>query len=274
MTDATPSSSDTLPYIQTWAESAGQALGEITGSACPCRVLEEAPAEFVSVNEADVRTIVVSTGSLRGEMSIRIPPVFVVRLAQIFMSEPANASVELTAEHREAVLELLRQVSGLAASALKAVHGEVQLRVEYAPGAPSWTASSTAWLHLGAEDSPVALVELQLSAALVATLRPEKLESPAAGSVAEHSQPALQDGVGKLDLLMDVELGVMIRFGSRRLLLREVLDLNPGSVIALDRHVQEPADMLLDGRVVARGEVVVVDGNYGLRVTEVGPAAG
>ncbi|HEY1271188.1 MAG TPA: FliM/FliN family flagellar motor switch protein, partial [Terriglobales bacterium] len=49
-------------------------------------------------------------------------------------------------------------------------------------------------------------------------------------------------------------------------------DLNPGSVIALDRQVQEPVDMLLNGRIVARGEVVVSGGNYALRVTEVGPS--
>jgi len=71
---------------------------------------------------------------------------------------------------------------------------------------------------------------------------------------------------------MDVELAVTLRFGSRRLLLREVLDLNTGSVVDLDRQVQEPIDMLLDGRVVARGEIIVLDGNYGLRVTEVAPA--
>ena len=70
---------------------------------------------------------------------------------------------------------------------------------------------------------------------------------------------------------MDVDLAVTIRVGSRRLLLREILDLDPGAVIELDRQVSEPVDMLLDGRIIARGEVVVLDGNYGLRVTEVGP---
>ena len=47
--------------------------------------------------------------------------------------------------------------------------------------------------------------------------------------------------------------------------------INPGSVIELDREVQEPVDMLLDGRLVARGEVVVINGDYGLRITEVAP---
>lgn len=70
---------------------------------------------------------------------------------------------------------------------------------------------------------------------------------------------------------MDVELALTLRFGSRRLLLREVLDLNPGSVVDLDRQVQEPVDVLLDGRLVAQGEVVVLEGNYGVRITAVAP---
>src|SRR6201992_4072934 len=72
-----------------------------------------------------------------------------------------------------------------------------------------------------------------------------------------------------LDLVMNVELNVTLRFGQRLLSLREVLDLAPGSVVDLDRQVDEPIELLLDGKVIARGEAVVVDGNYGLRVTEV-----
>ena len=72
-----------------------------------------------------------------------------------------------------------------------------------------------------------------------------------------------------LGLVLNVELNVTLRFGQRLLTLREVLDLTTGSVVELDRQVDEPIELLLDGKVVARGEAVVVDGNYGLRVTEV-----
>jgi flagellar motor switch protein FliN/FliY len=72
-----------------------------------------------------------------------------------------------------------------------------------------------------------------------------------------------------LDLVMDVELNVTLRFGQRRLTLREVLELTSGSVVELDRQVEEPVELLLEGKVIARGEAVVIDGNYGLRVTEV-----
>jgi flagellar motor switch protein FliN/FliY len=72
-----------------------------------------------------------------------------------------------------------------------------------------------------------------------------------------------------LEMVMDVELNVTLRFGQRQLTLREVLELTSGSVVELDRQVDEPVELLLDGLVIAKGEAVVVDGNYGLRVTEV-----
>ncbi len=72
-----------------------------------------------------------------------------------------------------------------------------------------------------------------------------------------------------LDLVMDVELNVTLRFGQRQLALREVLELASGSVVELDRQVDEPIELILDGKVVARGEAVIIDGNYGMRVTQV-----
>jgi flagellar motor switch protein FliN/FliY len=68
---------------------------------------------------------------------------------------------------------------------------------------------------------------------------------------------------------MDVELNVLLRFGQREMPLRDVLDLTSGSIIELDRQVDDPVELLLDGKVIARGEAVIVDGNYGLRVTEI-----
>jgi flagellar motor switch protein FliN len=78
-----------------------------------------------------------------------------------------------------------------------------------------------------------------------------------------------RNGPSNLGLLLDVELNVLLRFGQRSLTLREVLDLKCGSVIELDRRVDEPVELLLDGRVIARGNAAIVDGNYGLQITEV-----
>ncbi len=72
-----------------------------------------------------------------------------------------------------------------------------------------------------------------------------------------------------IDLLLDVELETSLRFGSREMRLNEVLDLGAGDVIELDRHVSDPVDLLVGDKIVARGEVVLVNGSFGLRVLEV-----
>ena len=78
--------------------------------------------------------------------------------------------------------------------------------------------------------------------------------------------PALSPG---LELLLDIELEASLRFGSREMPLGEILDLGPGDVVQLDRHVTDPVDLLVGDKIVARGVVVLVNGNFGLRVTEV-----
>ncbi len=72
-----------------------------------------------------------------------------------------------------------------------------------------------------------------------------------------------------LQLLLDVELEASLRFGSRELPLGEILDLGPGDVVQLDRHISDPVDLVVGDKIIARGEVVLVNGNFGLRVTQV-----
>lgn len=93
---------------------------------------------------------------------------------------------------------------------------------------------------------------------------------PASAGAGEASAP----NETKLDVLLGVHLSLTLRFGQRILPLREILDLNAGAIIELDREVEEPADLLLGDKVIARGQVVIVDGNYGLRITEVLDAQG
>jgi flagellar motor switch protein FliN/FliY len=272
-----------------WADSFSQVVGQITGSAIACGVRKEAPPDLTPPGEGDFWAAVTCSGAARGEMILRLAGATVLRLAQIFMSESATPEAAPTADHREAVIELLRQVSGVVASAAKALRGEVQFLVEQATAAPSWSSAGTFWLTVGDEGPSGMALEFGLSAALVAELRmdadkpkaamPEaKLEAVAAvvdssdssRSVAVPVPPTdSASSTGALERLLDVELEMTMRFGTKRLLLREVLDLSPGAVVELDRKVQEPVDLLLDGRLIARGEVVVIDGSYGLRVTDV-----
>ncbi|MCA8969071.1 MAG: flagellar motor switch protein FliN [Planctomycetes bacterium] len=72
-----------------------------------------------------------------------------------------------------------------------------------------------------------------------------------------------------LDLLLDVQIPVTVEVGRARLALDEILDLGPGSVVSLDKKAAEPLDLRVNGKLVARGEVVMVDDCYGLRITQI-----
>ena len=69
--------------------------------------------------------------------------------------------------------------------------------------------------------------------------------------------------------LLDVPVRVTVEVGRTRLTLADLVELGPGSLVTLDREAHEPADILVNGKVVARGEVVTIDGNYGVRITSV-----
>ncbi|KAF2957931.1 flagellar motor switch protein FliN [Thermotoga sp. Ku-13t] len=73
----------------------------------------------------------------------------------------------------------------------------------------------------------------------------------------------------KLELLFDVPLKIVVELGRARMTLKQVLDLTVGSLIELDKLTGEPVDVLVNGRLIARGEVVVIDENFGVRITEI-----
>jgi flagellar motor switch protein FliN len=103
--------------------------------------------------------------------------------------------------------------------------------------------------------------------------RPEKAEPPTPSkSAAQESKPVQETAAALspgLELLLDVELEATLRFGCRELPLGEILELGSGDVVQLDRHISDPADLIVGDKIVARGEVVLINGNFGLRVTEI-----
>lgn len=76
-------------------------------------------------------------------------------------------------------------------------------------------------------------------------------------------------GASGLDLILDVPLKVTVELGRTRMQIRDVLELGKGSVVELDKLAGEPVDLLVNGKLIARGEVVVIDENFGIRVTDI-----
>ena len=77
------------------------------------------------------------------------------------------------------------------------------------------------------------------------------------------------DGPPELERLYDVPVELAVEIGRTQMTIRETLALGPGSIVTLNRLAGEPVDLLVNGKPIARGEVVVIDEEFGLRVTEV-----
>jgi flagellar motor switch protein FliN/FliY len=268
MTSANPAPGETRKFIQLWAESLSLVLGQIAGKpfpAMPAEIAGERPA----VSADDVFLTAAIAGPAPGELCFRLPAASALVMAGLFMQEePAS---DLTADRRSALEELFRQVAGYVTTSGRASLPGISITVSLGQ-APTEPAAASGWID-SATGAPHAIsLEWHLNAALNAAL-----DSPAASSPSEKApqyisadddRPAAAD-LSRLDFFMDLELEVKLRFGGRNLLLKEVLELGPGSVLELDRDIHDPADLLLDGKLIARGEVVMVNGNYGLRVSEV-----
>ena len=77
-----------------------------------------------------------------------------------------------------------------------------------------------------------------------------------------------QGSKDNVDRLMDVVLSLSVELGRKQMQIKEILDLGPGKIIELDKLAGEPVDLLVNGRMLAKGEVVVVDENFGVRITD------
>lgn len=77
------------------------------------------------------------------------------------------------------------------------------------------------------------------------------------------------EDVNGLELLMDIPLEISVELGRVKMLVRDVVELGTGSIIEIDKAAGEPVDVMVNGRLVARGEVVVIEDNFGVRLTEI-----
>ncbi|MGD0228293.1 MAG: FliM/FliN family flagellar motor switch protein [Terriglobia bacterium] len=269
-----PNSPKMEEYLQAWGTSIGRVLQEVAGAPHTWQELspEATRALLASLKDKSIALQFEATQHLSGNQGFILSKKDAVRLAQLLLSEPEDGSSVVSDDHRDAIAELFRQFAGAAASALKELAGgEVSFKwvgLDPFPGQPALQ-SGIQWDSPGL--TPLTLIA-ELDSTLVTALNPisppvaQPLELPAP---TPPPAPLVPSRDPKLELLMDVELDVTLRFGERQMVLRDILDLSAGSVVELNQYVQDPVELLVGKKVIARGEVVVVDGNYGLRVMEI-----
>lgn len=250
--------------MQSFTQSCGQSISTVLTQALGSRweaSTVDVPVEYTQ--QADVHLCFAASKTLNGVLEFTLTRADAVRLAQLFMAQEPEENSEWNKELEESLDELFRQVCGNLATALTGHYGETVIQMCEKQDISSTSTSIN--VAAKADGQSEVKIVIRVSPELASALQP--VQQPPHEITEVHSSRSMD--AKNLDLLMGVVLSATLRFGKKRMLLREVLDLDAGCVIELDRRVGEPVDLLLDGKVIARGEVVLVDGSYGLRVTDV-----
>ena len=264
-------------------------LQEILGTALnkPCTVTkEESHAfEFRTIKGLFTEQIVFVSVPIHegptGEMKFLMKPSEAAFLADGMMMGDGTAEFSQE-EHLDAIKELFSQILGGHATALsgefdqKLSFGTVQaVLLDISPS--DFTENNWVWtpykLDLEGEKLLVKLTSHSLVQGLAETAAEEEtaasgdavaVEEKSVQAHAESSDKETQD----MAMLLDIELPILIELGRTSLLIREILRLGPGSIVELDKLSGEPVDIFVNEKKIAEGEVVVIEENFGVRITE------
>lgn len=252
-------------YQKLWLDSVCQVLSKIANTQFQEKTAEGPDSR---IDDSRLCCALFRLGlPVSGEQAICFSEQDGLKLFKLVSGESLANGATFDSEQREAVAELFRQVCGTAAVALSSrLKTEVEAnltRMECPVWLPSPTLGKPFHIYSASDPTP-----LRLSIHLSPELQ-EALRSAEGNSATPIPNLAASPKPQNLDFLRQVELPVTLRFGKREMLLREILELTPGAVLELEQHIEEPVELLVGPRLIARGEVVVVEGCYGLRVTEV-----
>lgn len=206
-----------------------------------------------------------------------------------------------SSEHLDGIGELLNQVNGVLSQGLSGLSGsDIKLdpvnvsMVSVESQADEWEAFFRADILLGVEGFDPGRLTLLLSSQTMQDIESlgsdteseqdenplppvhldegedDSLQSPEvrAAAFVELGPESAGGSAQNIDVLMDVELPVVIELGRTNMFIRDILELSPGSIVELNKLSGEPVDLLINDRKFARGEVVVIDENFGIRITD------
>jgi flagellar motor switch protein FliN/FliY len=263
---------DQLQWLQReWAEKLSAAIESMIGEPVQTEALGS------GVKQPDDRTTLYRQpldAGLGAEIWVQVPKALWAEIGgRVLRSAGLEDSTEQ--EAHGTFLEVLQQsLSPLAQS----IGSRLKREVAFLPGTVEASAGSDLrWgaigVTLSGEEYPPAA--LAITDALKKALADASEPAPARGvaPVASPAMPAMNPEQTRssktMDLLLEVELPVGVSFGRVQMKLRDAVKLTTGSIVELNRRVTEPVEVIVNNCVIARGEVVVVEGNYGVRIQEI-----
>jgi flagellar motor switch protein FliN/FliY len=252
----------------------------------------EAPQlQFIDTADAQKNTSVIPpmalasvqlSGDIDGRMKVAIAPALATGIGALMMGEEeAVGKDEMDDDDLDATKEIISNVFGSFSTALGgqkdlpklsfSVESIVFIDVD---SSLDFSGMHTVYLHSMSVQSITDQIIFATDSPLENFLNKESQSSESSKesvSKKENTENDLShEEMRNIALIMDVQLPVRVRIGSKKMLLKDVLSMDIGSVIELNQLANDPLEILVGDKVVAMGEVVIVDGNFGVQITEIG----
>jgi len=225
------------------------------------------------------------SGDADGKAMVALPPNLSASLSDMMMGEEASDREDVSDDDLDATKEIVSNIFGAIGNTLSAqkelpvlsfsvesiefINGEDEISLE------SFSKMYTYSLGL---DSLNSLLMLIIDETIKNKLYGGSEESSVGETIAPSGEMSNEvanvnlssEEMSNISLIMDVKLPVRVRIGKKRMLLKDVLNMDIGSVIELNQLANDPLEILVDNHVIAQGEVVIVDGNFGVQITSIG----
>ena len=224
------------------------------------------------------------SGAVDAKAMIALPANLAASLADLMMGEEVSDREDVSEDDLDASKEIISNIFGAIANSLSAqkempilsfVIDEIEFKNEGEE--VSLENFNTMYIYkfnIGELNSLyMFIIDEQLKNAISADNNTANISNDTSTASTQDSVSSVtmnNDEMKNIALIMDVKLPVRVRIGRKKMLLKDVLNMDIGSVIELNQLANDPLEILVDNHVIALGEVVIVDGNFGVQITSVG----
>ncbi|WP_181328467.1 flagellar motor switch protein FliY [Helicobacter pylori] len=220
-----------------------------------------------------------------GSIELLAPVVLVTALSDLMLGGEGASKEEMDNDDLDAFKEMASNIFGAIATSLKSqellpklnfttINAEIAKEL---PKKEDYTKAMVFSFKMEAikESQIILLTTAAFERQFEKTHKEEKEEitesaTEATEEVKTHDASLENIEIRNISMLLDVKLNVKVRIGQKKMILKDVVSMDIGSVVELDQLVNDPLEILVDDKVIAKGEVVIVDGNFGIQITDIG----
>ncbi|GAA8502521.1 flagellar motor switch protein FliY [Helicobacter pylori] len=231
------------------------------------------------------RVVISTIEKEEGSIELLAPVVLVTALSDLMLGGEGASKEEMDNDDLDAFKEMASNIFGAIATSLKSqellpklnfttINAEIAKEL---PKKEDYTKAMVFSFKMEAikESQIILLTTAAFERQFEKTHKEEKEETiksatEATEEIKTHDASLENIEIRNISMLLDVKLNVKVRIGQKKMILKDVVSMDIGSVVELDQLVNDPLEILVDDKVIAKGEVVIVDGNFGIQITDIG----